>query len=85
MRVLTVAVFLMTIAATLAASAVSSAAMVIYPGCVHYLGRGGGTNCGFTSLQQCLLTASGNGSNCGPNPWYQPYPPPPTYSPPITR
>jgi hypothetical protein len=32
------------------------------PWCVHYGGggRGGGTNCGFTSFQQCMWTAQGN-------------------------
>ena len=32
------------------------------PWCVHYSGggRGGGTNCGFTSFQQCMWTAQGS-------------------------
>ena len=72
-----------TIALMLAASANPSTAAVIYPWCVQY---GPDTsNCGFTSFQQCLLTASGNGAFCRPNAWYTPYPPPATYSPPIRR
>jgi Protein of unknown function (DUF3551) len=32
------------------------------PWCVHYSGggRGGGTNCGFTSFEQCMWTAQGS-------------------------
>jgi hypothetical protein len=62
-----------------------SAAMVIYPWCANYSGRMGGQNCGFTSLPQCLATQRGNGGSCGPNAWYQPYPPPPSFAPPIRR
>jgi hypothetical protein len=38
------------------------------PWCVHYSGRGGGggTNCGFVSLEQCRQTAQG-GDVCLPN------------------
>jgi len=45
----------------------------------------GAQNCGFTSRQQCELTRAGNGGFCIQNPWYQPYPPPQTYAPPIRR
>ena len=75
--------FTATAALMLATSIQPSAAMVIYPWCVQY---GQDTsNCGFTSFQQCLATASGNGNNCRPNAWYTPYPPPNTYSPPLRR
>jgi hypothetical protein len=71
------------IALAMAANARPSAAAVIYPWCVQY---GSDTsNCGFSSFQQCLATASGNGSNCVPNPYYTPYPPPTGYAPPIQR
>jgi hypothetical protein len=70
---------------TLAASSKPGAAMVIYPWCAHYLGRLGGVNCGFTSFQQCLATLAGNGGSCTPNAWYQPYPPPTSYAPPLWR
>jgi len=37
------------------------------PWCVHYSGRGGGgTNCGFVSLEQCRQTAQGS-DVCLPN------------------
>ena len=63
-----------------------STAMVIYPWCVQYGGITSSTqNCGFTSFNQCLATASGNHASCIPNPWYTPYPPPPSYRPPIRR
>lgn len=62
-----------------------SDAMVIYPWCAKYHGRLGGVNCGFTSFQQCLATIAGNGGFCDPNPWYQPYPPPTSYAPPLWR
>jgi Protein of unknown function (DUF3551) len=83
MRRLHTAAFVSAILLTLVGSAQPSAAMVLYPWCVWY---GPDTsNCGFTSFQQCLLTASGNGAFCRPNAWYTPYPPPATYSPPIRR
>ena len=37
---------------------------------------GGGTNCGFTTFEQCMETARGLGSNCQPNTQYQPPPGP---------
>src|ERR1700730_13392896 len=83
MRLLHTAAFVLAIVLTLVGRAMPSAAMVLYPWCVWY---GSGTsNCGFTSFQQCLLTASGNGAFCRPNAWYTPYPPPAAYSPPIRR
>jgi hypothetical protein len=48
-----------------------------YPRCAIYSGRaGGGTNCGFTTFQQCMDTARGLGSFCQPNTQYQPPPGP---------
>jgi hypothetical protein len=32
-----------------------------------------GTNCGFTSYEQCMMTARGAGANCVQNPWYPRY------------
>ncbi len=42
------------------------------PWCVQYLGgRNGATNCGFTSYEQCMMTATpGSGGICVQNPWY---------------
>jgi Protein of unknown function (DUF3551) len=42
------------------------------PWCAYYDGCGGGaTNCGFSTYQQCLATATGAGASCGPNLHYQ--------------
>ena len=46
-----------------------------YPWCAYYSGKGG-TNCGFTTFEQCLETARGLGSNCQPNTQYVPPPGP---------
>jgi uncharacterized protein DUF3551 len=92
LRRLTVRIFhivgcLAAIVVILAAGARPSDAVVIYPWCADYLGRGGygPGNCGSVSLKQCQATLAGNGGSCSPNPLYQPYPPPPTPSPPIRR
>ena len=48
-----------------------------YPWCAYYSGKGaGGTNCGFTTFQQCLDTVSGIGGFCNVNTQYQPPPGP---------
>ena len=48
-----------------------------YPWCAIYGGfDDGGTNCGFTTFQQCMDTARGLGSNCQPNTQYVPPPGP---------
>ncbi len=40
------------------------------PWCVQYSGRGG-RDCGFTSYDQCMMTATpGSGGSCVKNPWY---------------
>ena len=45
-----------------------------YPWCEYMSGgrSGGGTNCGFTSFEQCMLSARGNGSDCRINTQYVP-------------
>lgn len=51
-----------------------------YPWCAYYGGRdGGGTNCGFTSFEQCMQTLSGMGGFCARNTQYVP-PPGPHYA-----
>jgi Protein of unknown function (DUF3551) len=89
MRKLQIAGLLMAIAVTLVASATPSSAAIIYPWCANYgggrNGGGGGSNCGFTSFKQCEATRAGNGGFCTANPFYEPYPPPQTYAPPIQR
>jgi Protein of unknown function (DUF3551) len=46
-----------------------AAAEIYRPWCVHYL-PDNGTNCGFTSYEQCMATARGAGAQ---NPWYLQY------------
>ena len=43
-----------------------------YPWCAEGNYKGGATNCGFVTLQQCMDTVRGSGGSCGPNPMYQP-------------
>jgi Protein of unknown function (DUF3551) len=45
-----------------------------YPWCAEYWGgrEGGGSNCGFLSLEQCRTTVRGIGGFCEPNPFYNP-------------
>jgi hypothetical protein len=46
-----------------------------YPWCAFYSGDGGGgTNCGFLTIEQCRATVSGIGGFCGPNQFYNPRP-----------
>jgi hypothetical protein len=42
-----------------------------YPWCAEYPDDMGGTNCGFTTFQQCQATVSGIGGFCIQNPQYQ--------------
>ena len=85
MRTLYVVGFITVIALSLAVSTRPSAAVIIYPWCANYGLKYGASSCGSTSLKQCLATLWGNGGTCDPNPFYEPYPPPPSYSPPIKR
>lgn len=51
-----------------------ASAEVYRPWCAQYYGaNGGGTNCGFTSYEQCMMTARGAGAWCVQNPWYLAY------------
>jgi hypothetical protein len=56
-----------------AAAAVAPAQAQNYPWC-EYLGGAdeGGRNCGFTTYQQCMASAFGNGGDCQLNPQYEP-------------
>ena len=67
------ATFALLVVATFAAVHAHHAAAEIYrPWCVHYL-PDNGTNCGFTSYEQCMATARGAGARCAQNPWYLQY------------
>jgi hypothetical protein len=69
---------LLFVTGILAAGAMTtSAAAQNYPWCAYYSGRGGGgTNCGFTTFEQCLATVSGIGGFCNRNTQYVPPPGP---------
>jgi hypothetical protein len=47
---------------------VDPAAADPYKWCANY--RNGGSNCGFTTFEQCQATVSGVGGFCGPNQFY---------------
>jgi hypothetical protein len=49
-----------------------------YPWCSNFH-DGAGTNCGFTTYEQCMGTARGSGGYCDQNTQYKP----PTAAPPI--
>ena len=72
MRKLAAALFALSALAAVVLSAPSAArAQIYYPWCAVYGGRsGGGTNCGFSTIEQCRATVSGIGGFCQPNPFY---------------
>jgi hypothetical protein len=49
----------------------------LYPWCAYYSGggRGGSTNCYFSTYQQCMAAVSGVGGTCNVNTWYEAYGP----------
>jgi hypothetical protein len=58
--------------AALAVAATPSGAVVLYPWCTSGAGHDwGAVNCGFSTFEQCMATARGNGQSCQPNPLYQ--------------
>lgn len=69
----------------LAAAAIGTRAQAQnYPWCASYSGLGG-TNCGFTTQQQCMATISGAGGFCTENTQYQPHASSPTSRQPVAR
>lgn len=42
----------------------------VYPWCGYYGGRGGASNCYFSTLWQCQQAVSGTGGTCSQNPFY---------------
>ncbi len=54
------------------ALAAPARAEIYYPWCAHYGGgnMGGGSNCGFSTLEQCRATISGMGGFCERNSFY---------------
>ncbi len=51
--------------------AAAPAAAIEYPWCANFA-DGAGTNCGFTTYEQCMLTARGSGGYCAENTFYNP-------------
>ncbi|MBI5911348.1 MAG: DUF3551 domain-containing protein [Betaproteobacteria bacterium] len=62
----------MLMAAALTAMTTTAGKADPYRWCAVYGGRdgGGGTNCGFVTLEQCRATISGIGGLCQHNPFY---------------
>ena len=62
----------MILAAMVAAAALAAgpAAAIEYPWCADYSVRGGATNCGFSTWEQCRATVSGIGGSCRRNAFY---------------
>jgi hypothetical protein len=57
------------LAIAIAALSLSTIAAHAAPWCAEYSTRGGATNCGFYSFQQCMATVSGIGGFCRINPF----------------
>ena len=53
------------------ASIASHAEAQNYPWCANFA-DGAGTNCGFSTLQQCMTTIAGSGGYCDHNNLYKP-------------
>jgi Protein of unknown function (DUF3551) len=70
-----VAIFVLAALATLIpATTATTQEHIEYPWCANYSGGsdgGGGSNCGFTSYEQCKETVWGMGGFCDPNPFYK--------------
>ena len=69
------ALIVLALASLTAIDARPTVAEIYRPWCVQYQGSrdGGATNCGFTSYDQCMMTARGAGAYCVQNPWYLQY------------
>ena len=64
------------VAMAAAATVTQPAGAIEYPWCAQYGGGeygGGGTNCGFSTIEQCRATISGMGGFCQLNPFYPDY------------
>jgi len=62
---------LVTAVVALATADASGAAAQNYPWCSNF-SDGAGINCGFSTLAQCMATATGSGGTCSPNNLYRP-------------
>jgi len=68
-----IAIFVLAALATITVGPMVSAQEHIeYPWCANYGNGFGGSNCGFSTIEQCRATISGMGGFCDPNPFYRP-------------
>ena len=58
---------------TFAAAILSAGEAHAAPWCALYGDKGGATNCGFFTFEQCRAAVSGNGGFCQANPFENPY------------
>ena len=72
MKTIHTALALVALCALITIYARPSAAETYRPWCAQYVGGDGnnGTNCAFSSYEQCMLTARGAGAYCVQNPRY---------------
>jgi Protein of unknown function (DUF3551) len=75
MTMIRVALVLLAVAALSPLDGRPAAAEIYRPWCAQYSSSSGdnGTNCGFISYEQCMMTARGAGASCVQNPWYLQY------------
>lgn len=70
MRAMMMMILIAVVAATLLPPP-AARAQIYYPWCAQYSGDdGGGRNCGFSTVEQCMATVSGIGGNCERNLFY---------------
>ncbi len=67
-----VPLFVLALLFTAVALAPRAQAQSNYPWCAYYGSGFSGTNCGFTSFEQCLENVRGIGGFCQKNDWYRP-------------
>ena len=74
MKMIRAALVVLTLSSLTTIDARPAAGETYRPWCVQYSGRSGARNCGFTSYEQCMMTATpGSGAHCVQNPWYLQY------------
>jgi hypothetical protein len=70
MRTIYAAAFAFGLVAAGGGTANAQQAHIEYPWCAIYGGDFGGSNCGFSTIGQCMATVSGIGGSCEPNQFY---------------
>ncbi len=73
MRLMRLALLLAAFTAPALLAPSAARANIEYPWCAVYGGdMGGASNCGFSTIAQCMATVSGIGGSCEPNQFYHP-------------